>query len=223
MTLASDGREPPADLREALRALPIFPLHQAVLFPGALLPLHVFEPRYRELVRDVLATHKSLSIAHVPDPEADMRENPPISDIAGVGTIVEHMELPGGRYNIVVLGRARVRLSELPFEPPYRRAEATLLTVGQAEVPAVEMAALAAAASAFAKVVMDSDPDFKMRIPKEPPSMVIDACAHHLVLNPVDRQAVLETLDLRQRAQHVVEVLSDQRATLARPRGQSLN
>lgn len=223
MTRAAPAGIPP-DLREALRELPLFPLHQAVLFPGALLPLHVFEPRYRELVRDVLASHRALAIAHVIDPDADMGGNPLIAETAGVGTIVEHMELPGGRFNIVLLGRARVHLRELPFAPPYRRAEATVLSAPDPHVPSVEMAALAAATSAFAKLVRERDPDFKLRIPREaPPSIVIDACAHHLVLNPGDRQAILELLDVRRRAQRVTEVLTAQRAALSRPSGGSLN
>ena len=214
----------PSDLREALRELPLFPLHHAVLFPGALVALHVFEPRYRELVRNVLASHRALAIAHVIDPAADMGGTPLIAEVAGVGTIVEHMELPGGRFNIVLRGRARVRLHELPFEPPYRRAEATVISAPNPTVPSVEMAALTAATTAFAKLLRERDPDFKLRIPKDaPPSLVIDACAHHLVINPAERQSILETIDVRQRAQRVTEVLTVQRAALARPGGGSLN
>jgi Lon protease-like protein len=214
----------PSDLRDALRELPIFPLHQAVLFPGTLVPLHVFEPRYRELVRDVIASHRALSIAHVIDPEADMGGNPLIAEMAGVGTIVEHQELPGGRFNIVLLGRARVRLQELPFVPPYRRAEATIVSARDPTVPSVEMAALTAATSAFAKLLRQRDPDFKLRIPKDaPPSIVIDACAHHLVINPSERQSILEMVDVRLRAQRVTEVLTTQRAALARPSCGTLN
>ncbi|MEM9695297.1 MAG: LON peptidase substrate-binding domain-containing protein, partial [Myxococcota bacterium] len=88
------------DLGPALDKLPLFPLPQVALFPGALMPLHVFEPRYRQMMADILDGHRSLSIVQVTDDAPDMAGHPSIAEVAGVGTIVEHMELPGGRYNI---------------------------------------------------------------------------------------------------------------------------
>src|SRR5258705_9708049 len=107
------------DLRPALEALPIFPLPQTVLFPGALLPLHVFEPRYRVMVRDCLATHKAMAIALIREnAERDAHGHPTIELTTGLGFIVDHTELPDGRYHILLQGRARVQLEELPFIPP---------------------------------------------------------------------------------------------------------
>jgi ATP-dependent Lon protease len=211
----------PDDLAEAFRALPLFPLPQVVLFPGVLLPLHVFEPRYRALVRDVMATHRSFGLPRIVDPGSDMGQSPPIAEVTGVGTIVEHAELPGGRCNIVVLGRARARIQELSFAPPYRRAIAQpLRSVGSAEVPDVEVAALHAAVTAFTRLLRESDEAFKLRLPREAPhGIVADACAHQLVLDARDRQALLETLDVRERIRRLTEILTVQRATLAPPSG----
>lgn len=204
------------DLGLALREIPLFPLHSAVLFPGALLPLHVFEPRYRALVRDALASHRAIAIAHIPDPDADMSGNPPIAEVAGVGTIVEHWELPGGRFNIVLVGRARVRVQELSFVAPYRRAIASVLDTRDAVIPGTEVGALHAAITAFTTVVRERDASFTLRLPKESdPGVIADACAHQLVISPVERQRVLEALDVRARVRIVTEVLTVQRATLA--------
>src|SRR5579859_4677506 len=116
------------DLAPALDALPIFPLPQTVLFPGALLPLHVFEPRYRTMVKDCLGTHKAMAVALIRETgERDTNRHPTIEAIAGVGMIIDHVELPDGRYNILLHGRARVKLTELPFVPPYRRARGVIL------------------------------------------------------------------------------------------------
>ncbi len=215
----------PSDLSSALEELPLFPLHQAVLFPGALLPLHVFEPRYRQLVTDVLDSHATLSVPHIVDPEADPRGEPAIAGVAGLGTIIKHQPLPGGRFNIVILGRARVQLEELGFSPPYRRAKATILAVDDgARVPETEFAAMQAAASSFMHLVRQRDPDFDLKIPKDaPPGTVTDAFAAHLVISPRERQIALETLDLRSRMRHLTEVLTVQRATLAPRDGQQLN
>src|SRR6185295_12990845 len=100
----------------------------SVLFPGALLPLHIFEPRYQEMIRDVLETHHTLSVVMVTDQSlTDEHGHPQIASIAGIGTIIDYAELPSGRFNILIRGRARVRLQELPFgEKPYRRARGTI-------------------------------------------------------------------------------------------------
>jgi Lon protease-like protein len=113
-----------------LRALPIFPLPNAALFPGAALPLHVFEPRYRELVRDALAGSKALAIARLkPCYEASYAERPAVFDVCGAGFIEHHRELDDGRYDILVRGTARVRiLNEHPPLQKYRLVNAVLLT-----------------------------------------------------------------------------------------------
>jgi Lon protease-like protein len=104
------------------RALSIFPLPAATLLPGALLPLHVFEQRYRELVRDALAGTKTLAVARLrPGFESDYEGRPPVFDVCGAGRIIEHAEHRDGRYDILLVGLARVRIvSELPPAQRYR-------------------------------------------------------------------------------------------------------
>jgi Lon protease-like protein len=207
---------PVEDLAPALAALPLFPLQDAVLFPGMLMPLHVFEPRYRALVRDVLASHRTLAIPHVVAADADMAGTPEIAPIAGLGTILEHWELPGGRFNIMLVGRARVALEELPLDRVYRIARAKVIESEHRSVPGVELAAFHAAVSAFATLMHARDDSFRLRLPKDAgPGMLADACAHQLVIGGAERQRVLELLDVRERVRFVAETLTVQRATLA--------
>jgi Lon protease-like protein len=116
----------PADLR----ALPIFPLPNVALFPGATLPLHVFEQRYRDLVRDALAGNKALAIARLkPGFEARYEGRPAVFEVCGAGVIDGHRELSDGRYDILVRGVARVRIvHEHPPLQKYRLVNAELLT-----------------------------------------------------------------------------------------------
>jgi len=109
------------DLLE-LNALSVFPLPNAALFPGALLPLHVFEARYRDLIRDALSGSKTLAIARLkPGFESDYEGRPPVFDVCGAGRIVEHVAHPDGRYHILLRGISRVRiLGELPPATLYR-------------------------------------------------------------------------------------------------------
>jgi Lon protease-like protein len=209
---APAGHEP-ADIVDALGALPLFPLPNAVLFPGSFLPLHIFEPRYRKMVRDVLQGHRALAIAMISDADhVDEHGNPRIAEIAGVGVIIDHVELPGGRFDILLRGRARVRLHELPFDPPYRRAEARILDEPADAVPAAEIMSLMTSASAFATLLDKTHGGFELRFPPKPsPSMLADLCAHQLVIDPRERQAILETMDARTRVRLVSESLAMQR------------
>lgn len=205
------------DLAPALPSLPLFPL-PTVLFPGALLPLHIFEPRYRALVRDALDGHHALAVVLITDSEKlDGHGHPQIAAVAGAGVIVDHVELPSGRFNILVRGRARVSLAELPFgEGPYRRAQATVLTPPAGEVEPSDLSALVSAATAFASRVRERDPSFEFTLPRDAPAgAVADLCAHHLVLDARERQAALETLAVGPRVRHVAEVLALQRLALS--------
>lgn len=209
------GREP-SDISGALRALPLFPLPNAVLFPGSFVPLHIFEPRYRTMIRDVLNGHRTLAIVMISELERpDAHGHPAVASIAGVGVIVDHVELPGGRYDILVRGRARVRLNELPFEPPYRRAEAEIVAEPSDDVPVAEILSLMNSASNFASLLDKTHKGFELRLPpKPPPAMLADLCAHQLVIDPRERQTILETMDARTRVRRVSESLAMQRLAL---------
>jgi ATP-dependent Lon protease len=208
----------PSDLGAALGALPLFPLPQVALFPGAVLPLHIFEPRYKAMIRDCLETHRALAVVQITDPDdLDEHGHPTIAKIAGAGVIVDHAELPEGRFNVLVRGRARVRLDELPFVPPYRTAKATLLHTDDSGVSEHDMTALLANAQAFVSLVRERDHEFDFRMPRgAPPGFIVDVCAHHLVIDAGERQTILETLELGPRVQRVTEILALQRITLGK-------
>lgn len=113
----------------ALAELPIFPLPNCVLLPGGLLPLHVFEPRYRELARDCLAGHHLMGVARLrPGFESSYYGRPPVYDRFCVGRIICSEELPDGRFALVLRGVARVELArELETARSYRQVEARML------------------------------------------------------------------------------------------------
>ncbi len=107
---------------EDLAALPIFPLPNVVLFPGALLPLHVFEPRYRELTRQVLSGRQLMAVARLKSGFEDHYEGrPPVFEVCGVGSVIDSVVHGDGRYDITLRGLARVRMvHELHPEKPFR-------------------------------------------------------------------------------------------------------
>lgn len=104
--------------------VPMFPLADVILFPGTVLPLHVFEPRYRQMVEDELDRAGRLVIANVRSEERDdMAGAPGVHEIAGLGEIVRHRRLDDGRFMIWLVGISRVYLEEVESDREYRKVK----------------------------------------------------------------------------------------------------
>ena len=92
-----------------VRELPIFPL-PLVLFPGGSQPLHIFEPRYRQMLADCLAGDRRFGIAYVAAPAANIIDTVPSpGDVGCVAVILSSQQLPDGRANIITKGEMRFR------------------------------------------------------------------------------------------------------------------
>lgn len=117
---------------ELLSAVPIFPLPNAVLLPGMVLPLNVFEPRYVELVDHALEGSQHIGVPLLrPGYENDYEARPDIEDIFGVGRLTSHQRLPDGRRFIRLAGVRRLKqVRELPPEQNFRLVECELLQEG---------------------------------------------------------------------------------------------
>ena len=106
-----------------LRA-PLFPIAGAILFPRAQLPLHIFEPRYREMVRDAVDSDGLIAVVQPQLVEVEDDSKQPLYPVGCVGEIVGLEELEDGRFNIVLNGSNRFRImSEVDLETPYRNAD----------------------------------------------------------------------------------------------------
>ena len=115
---------PPVKTVDVPDVIPIFPLPTVVLLPGEVLPLHIFEPRYLEMVRDSIASHHVIGIVEViPGFENDLPGSPPVRDIGCVGFIASHEELPDGRFLLWLFGLERFRIEEvINANTQYRQA-----------------------------------------------------------------------------------------------------
>lgn len=174
--------------RVPLEDVPVFPLPGVVLLPEQRLPLHIFEPRYRAMVRDTLEGHGHLVVARIP--EGETGDTPRFEHVATLGRITTHQKLPDGRFNILVEGVVRVALDELPFVAPYRRAHATLL--GDARSEMAEIAApLRASLLSVMTLVMRQARAKQSRLDFEPP---LDLPTPRLALRLVDRFVTSATL-----------------------------
>ena len=104
--------------------IPIFPLDDIMLFPHASRPLHIFEPRYRRMVADALAGDRIIGMVMLrPGYEDEYEGNPPIYEIGTAGVIANVEEFPDGRYNIVLRGVTKFRVTSEDWSRPYRMAD----------------------------------------------------------------------------------------------------
>src|SRR5690349_16433355 len=179
--------------------LPLFPLPNVVLFPGVFLPLHIFEPRYREMVADALAADRLIGMALLRDGwEGSYEGRPPVYSVGCSGVITHCEQLPDGRYNLILRGVERFRISEENHSRAYRRAltqalpdralashERLLLRAHRARLEAL-LAPSVAAAGLEARVAAGmSDDD------------LVNALAQYLDLAPIEKQALAELLEMK--------------------------
>jgi Lon protease-like protein len=205
------------DLAARLGRLPIFPLPSVQLFPHAILPLHIFEPRYRELLHDAMASDRRFAIAVLTD-DYDPSEDgpgrrPAIRPVCGVGEVIAHEPLPDGRSNILLHGLARVRiLEELPPAHEYRLVRAVPLVD---RYPAgVDLGptqhALIALSDQLAERLPEGGDTLRALVRSQPdPAALSDVLAATLVTDPEERQALLENLDVNMRMEAVARAIAE--------------
>ncbi len=217
MTGAPDG-----GLGAALHRLPLFPLPNAVLFPHALLPLHIFEERYRAMVRDVLTGSRCLAIGLLAPEAREEDELPAVQPVAGVGEVVMAHELPDGRFNLVLRGRARVHIDrELPSGRPYRLVAATELP----DLPIADPAEVADADQTLRALIgrlADAIPEGgellrQVVAAQETPAELVDGVASALIVDPALRQRLLETRDVSARLERVAAEVVAMTARIGAP------
>jgi len=193
--------------------LPIFPLPEVTFFPNTLLPLHVFEARYRAMVMDVLARDRRLAIVKLmPGFEPTYAGKPAVHAVAGAGEIVSWERLATGRYNILVKGEWRVRIEgERPSDTLYRIVSAQKL---EEIAPTTDVsAALARIRAACGRLLqaLDRPPDLLDTALAEgqAPGVIADRIAAAVVPDPAVRQELLETLDVTRRLERLGAALDE--------------
>ena len=212
----------------APETLPLFPLSNAVLFPRVKTPLHLFEPRYRQLARDALAGERRIVMAVVrPEHVDDMAGDPPIFPVACVGTITESQQLPDGRYNLVLAGEQRVRVSgETPpdGERLYRLGRVERLPDPFPESERERVSALRRAiVDDVAAMVRQTRPEragFDLELFKGvDDETFVNAVCNALAFEPLEKQGLLEADGIPERYARLAGALSFRRTELEASRG----
>jgi uncharacterized protein len=191
--------------------VPLFPLPGAILFPRAQLPLHIFEPRYREMVRD--AIEGPGRIAMIQPHRLDDDDKAPLHAIGCVGELVGVEELEDGRFNIVLLGANRFRLlRETDSETAYRCAEVDIEALDDTEpppLPLIQRAEVEREARKLGDALgLAVDWAAVARLDDE---MLVNAIAQVAPFDLGAKQALLETESLDARADLLVQLMQFQR------------
>ncbi len=212
---------------DALSALPIFPLPNCVLLPGGMMPLHVFEPRYRELTRDCLASHHLMAVARLrPGYETSYYGRPPVYERCGVGRIICSEELPDGRFALLLRGVARIEIArELTVERSYRMVEARVLPDACNDpVEAFDhQRRLIALCDRLAEVIDQGGPQLRDLVRTfQTPGACADAIAAALVMDVDARQELLEACNPVVRLERTLAHVSHMLCELA-PCSESVN
>jgi len=170
----------------------LFPLAGALLLPGAHLPLHIFEPRYRALVSDALARDRLIGMVQ----PCDNEPRPGLYSVGCLGRIVEFEALEDGRYNIILSGLARFRiLRELDVATPFRQVEAEVEPQPEGEpdpLAPVMRAALEQEARRFAE--LDD-------------VALVNGIAQVAPFDVASKQALLEAESLAERAEQAMQLM----------------
>ena len=200
----------------SIQRISLFPLAGALLFPGMQLPLHIFEPRYRALMRDALARDRRIGMIQ---PRGDAaggaagREanpaRPPLYAIGCVGHIGEFEALEDGRFNIILTGLARFKIvRELDVTTPFRQVEAEVEADGHHDddiLASVERAALEQESQRFARAqgyIVDWD-----AVSRLDDASLVNGIAQIAPFDAASKQVLLEAASLKERAERTIQLM----------------
>lgn len=190
--------------------LPLFPLPRVVLFPHAFLPLHIFEPRYRQMTAECLASHQRFILALTRTYEGPdlVPAETPVFETACLARIVRSEPLPDGRFNLLVQGRRAVRIAEVASPKPFRQASWEALPF-DAESPwrPQDRAALTESLYRYA-ARYDLAPQLKRLLDLDLDAPVLlNTLAMALDLDPVEKQFLLEATSVPEEAERLHQLL----------------
>ena len=186
--------------------LPLFPLPGVALFPDLPLPLHIFEPRYRAMLRDALAGSRFIGIVQIRPGMTPVDGVPsPIFSIGCAGRIEGVAELEGGRSNIVLRGVSRFHIDEeLPEGRPYRVARVSPLIEKVLDEEALTES-LARLLHEIGQI--DEGMSLLARTDEAPKALVVNMLAQLLPLGDLERQSLIEAPSIDERARLLASIL----------------
>jgi uncharacterized protein len=187
--------------------IPVFPLPNVVLFPNVFLPLHIFEPRYRQMVDDALNGDRIIGMVLLRAGwERDYDGRPAVYPVGCAGVITHAERLADGRFNIVLRGMEKFRMTGEESGKSYRLAHVEAVPEPAADSLRIEMRAERRRLESLLVPQPEGQPEAKV-----PSSMadedLVNALAQYLEFEPVEKQALLERDGVLDRCRSLIELL----------------
>ena len=200
---------------ELPEAVPVMPLTGVLLFPNALLPLHIFEPRFRKMLAHALDDDRMLCVALVRPERQQWRTSDDFFPVSTVGLIRACVGRSDGTSDLILQGIRRVKFGEFEQEAPFPIARIKPLKT-RTELT-VETDALAAKVLEFYTRLKESGRELPAKIDRylsemNDPEMLADLIAATFIGDPARRQELLEELDLNQRLRLLIQFLHEETA-----------
>ena len=189
-------------------SIPLFPLPNVVLFPNVFLPLHIFEPRYRAMTADALKGDRIIGMVLLrPGHETNYEGRPTVYDVGCAGVITHSQALADGRYDIVLRGIEKFRITSEDLTRPYRighvEAIAEAISPEEAQPLRHQRQRLEAVLAAAVERVR-AEPKFPPSVPDED---LVNALAQYLDLEVLEHQALLECNGVLARCRALIDLL----------------
>ena len=198
--------------------VPVMPLPGALLFPHALLPLYIFEPRYQEMLKYALKEHRMFSVALLKPQRTQWKSTGDFFPVAGVGLIRACVGRGDGTSNLILQGLQRVRFTGFEQSSPFPIARIEPLK--SEATPSVETEALGAKVIELYSKLKDSGRQLPEKVDQYlshlgDMEMLADLMAATFINDPLRRQQLLEELSLKQRLRLVIQYLREETGSAA--------
>lgn len=189
--------------------VPLFPLSTVVFFPNTLLPLHIFEPRYKQMIKDVIDSEKIIGMALLkPGWESNYYGNPDVYDVLGMGRIVSSETFEDGRINIVLYGLKRVKIEDIIEDNPYRVAKVSIIENAHGANEETYRRRIEELLTKWNFALDEKEKSHKININTNLPlESLTDALATLILSNVYDKQTLLEEPDVLKRAEALIKEL----------------
>jgi Lon protease-like protein len=198
--------------------VPVMPLTGALLFPHALLPLYIFEPRYQEMLEHALKEHRMFSVALLKPQRTQWKSTDDFFPVAGVGLIRACVGRSDGSSNLILQGLQRVRFTGFEQTTPFPIARIEPLK--SEATPSVETEALGAKVIELYSRLKGSGRQLPAKVDQYlshlgDMEMLADLMAATFINDPLRRQQLLEELSLKQRLRLVIQYLREETGSAA--------
>jgi len=188
--------------------IPIFPLPNVVFFPKTYLPLHIFEPRYRDMVADAAAEGRCVGMALLKDGwETEYYGNPPIFEVGCVGRLVNLQRLPDGRYNILLQGLQRYVIQEQFYDRSYRRAHVALKSGWTSQLEGTVRTELLRVVAEYLRQSDSGHPARSLIGVDLGDEVLVNSLSAELEFSPLEKQFLLEADTLLQQTRRLLDLI----------------